>query len=87
MQVDTIYTDLKVAFDRVDHNILLAKIERLCASHHFSKRLKSYTLYIKFGNTESDSFANLSGAPEGSNIGTLLFSLYDVCYVIPLAVN
>lgn len=28
-QVDTIYTDLKAAFDRVDHTTLLAKLERL----------------------------------------------------------
>ncbi|XP_055632585.1 uncharacterized protein LOC129773060 [Toxorhynchites rutilus septentrionalis] len=51
-QVDVIYTDLKAAFDRIDHNILLAKLSRLGSSAKLVSWMRSYLterkLRVKF---------------------------------------
>lgn len=79
-QVDVIYTDLKAAFDKIDHHILLKKILRLGATNQFVSWLDTYltgrALRVKLGNSISSPFTNLSGVPQGSNIGPLLFILY-----------
>lgn len=79
-QVDVIYTDLKAAFDKIDHLILLKKISRLGASQQFVSWLSSYligrTLRVVIGSSVSSAFTNVSGVPQGSNIGPLLFIIF-----------
>ena len=79
-QVDVIYTDLKAAFDRIDHRTLLEKISRLGASRRFVFWLHSYlcgrTMRVKLDSELSAPFTNKSGVPQGSNLGPLLFILY-----------
>lgn len=79
-QVDAVYTDLKAAFDRVDHSILLAKLRKMGSSENFVRWLESYlcnrALAVKIGSSTSNWFCNASGVPQGSNLGPLLFSLY-----------
>ena len=79
-QVDVIYTDLKAAFDRIDHRILLNKIFRLGATSRFVTWLKSFlcdrVMQVKLGSDVSSSFSNKSGVPQGSNLGPLLFIIF-----------
>jgi hypothetical protein len=85
MQVDVIYTDFSKAFHRVNHTIFLNK----CANMGFSKNLilflESYlrdrVQYVDVRGHKSYSFKASSGAPQGSNLAPLIFSLFinDIC--------
>ena len=79
-QVDAVYTDIKAAFDRIDHNILLAKLSRLSIHRNLIAWFHSYLterkISIKLGDCVSCSFTNHSGVPQGSNLGPLLFILF-----------
>ena len=44
LQVDAVYIDLKAAFDRVDHEILLGKLERLGVPSNSVTWMRSYLL-------------------------------------------
>ena len=79
-QIDVIYTDLKAAFDKIDHRILLCKLARLGFSAQLIYWLQSYlsgrTLRVMVDSCVSKSFSNSSGVPQGSNFGPLLFLLF-----------
>lgn len=80
VQVDVIYTDLKAAFDKIDHKILLCKLSRLGASSTVKAWLQSYlsdrTLRVQLDSCVSEPFSSSSGVPQGSNLGPLLFILF-----------
>ena len=75
-QVDAVYTDLKAAFDVIDHRILLCKLSRIGASERLLRWLESYltnrVLRVKLDSAVSCAFSNKSGVPQGSNLGPLL---------------
>ena len=79
-QVDVIYTDFSKAFDRIDHELLLSKLNMFGFSCHFIEFLRSYLYnrkqYVMYYGHESELFTATSGVPQGSNLGPLLFLLF-----------
>ena len=75
-----IYIDLRKAFDTVNHNILIKKLEHYGVRGILLDWFKSYLNGRKqyvFFNDESSDLKDIScGAPQGSVLGPLLFLLY-----------
>lgn len=80
VQTDAIYTDLSAAFDKLDHDIAVAKLERMGFSGSLLRWLRSYligrSLCVKIGDLLSFWFPASSGIAQGSHLGPLVFLLY-----------
>lgn len=80
LQVDAIYIDLSAAFDKINHKIAVAKLEKLGFSGAFLSWLRSYlvgrTMSVKIGDCISSPFFVSSGVPQGSHLGPFIFLLY-----------
>lgn len=62
-----IYNDFSKVFDRMDHRVLIQKIELyLFGSSQFGSQ----------NECKSRNFSSTSGVPQGSNLGPLLFLLH-----------
>ena len=73
--------DLSAAFDTVNHDILLRRLETLfritgTALQWFSSYLGNRSQRVVFGDGVSESFYLACGVPQGSCLGPLLFTLY-----------
>lgn len=83
-QVDVIYTDFEKAFDRVDHVILLSKLQNLGIHGDLLRWVRSYlsrrSQAVVVGGYRSDFVSIPSGVPQGSLLGPLFYCayLYDV---------
>ena len=76
----TIFLDLAKAFDSVDHNILLKKLEKYGIRGTPLKLIRSYLSgrqhLVRVGNSESELRILDIGVPQGSVLGPLLFLLF-----------
>lgn len=84
-QTDTIYTDFRKAFDRVDHKILLSKISfngiRGNLLRWFMSYISNRSQTIVTNGYYSNTYLATSGVPQGSILGPLMFIIYinDIC--------
>ena len=75
--------NLKKAFDAVDHQILLKKLEIYGVKGDALALLKSYLIYrtqkCQVNGTISSEWLIKCGVPQGSILGPLFFLLYITC--------
>lgn len=79
-QIDSIYTDFSKAFDRVNFDILISKLNAIGFNdgclRWISSFLRGRSQCVKVKGFESDFFPVHSGVPQGSHCAPLLFNLF-----------
>ena len=80
VQVDSIYVDFSKAFDRVNHCILLQKLSHIGIHGSLLRWFESYLLnrsqLVTIYGFRSEPYTAVSGVPQGSNLGPLLFVVF-----------
>ena len=72
--------DMSVAFDCVEHQLLLEKLQFYSLGEGVIKWIQSYlefrTIYVSIGGGDSAMIPVVHGIPQGSVLGPLLYILY-----------
>jgi hypothetical protein len=80
IQTDVIYLDLSKAFDHVPHKLLLFKLSKIGINNNllnwFSNYLSHRKQRVVIEGHNSNLVSVLSGVPQGSILGPLLFTIY-----------
>ena len=75
-----LYIDLSKAFDVLNHDILLSKLEFYGLNELTIKLIKNYlsnrSQFFQYYDASSDIVRTNIGVPQGSILGPLLFSIY-----------